>query len=331
MHSIFRTPLQPTILPIKIDHQDKLLSLGSCFAVHLGEKLQEAKFDLLLNPFGILYNPMSIADALERMISPTAYSKNDLFQHNGLWHSFDHHGHYSNPIPEVALEEINQRLNLASQQLSVCNRLLITFGTAHVFWHLEKKRTVANCHKLPSQLFERQRLSAHAITARLHSLFSQLRSNNPTIEIILTLSPVRHLRDGFIENNRSKASLSLAIDTLEKMLPFVHYYPAYELLLDDLRDYRFYDTDMIHPNEVAIEYIWSHFQSSMFSEDAKVLLERLERLSKALKHRPFHPKEAAHQKFLQQQLNFLMELQKKYDFLDFSKERKTIELHLMDK
>jgi hypothetical protein len=329
MYSSFRTPIPPSAFTFSIQHQDILLAMGSCFADHLGKKLLKAKFDLQLNPFGIIYNPISLANSLEHIINKKEYTPKDLFQHQDLWHSFDHHGSFSSFQLDVTLQQINEHLTKAQEKLSRCNRLLITFGTAYVFHHVEQDRVVANCHKLPGQLFERKLLPVEAITTRFHSIFSQLKAEQEQLEIILTVSPVRHLRDGFVGNQRSKATLLLAVDQLEQAFPFVHYYPAYELLLDDLRDYRFYDADMIHPNNLAVNYIWTHFQSSFFTDATKDLVVAIEKINKAITHRPFHPEGTDHQHFLKNQLGLIKRLLSDHPFLDFSAEEELLKRQLV--
>ena len=325
MSSSFRTQIPPTTFPFYLSYEDNVLALGSCFVLHLGKKLEVSKFPIQINPFGILYNPASLATALERILEGKAYVEEDLFNYQDLWHSFDHHGSFSATKAQFALEQINTKLETAFQKQGSYTRLFITFGTAHIFWHLEQERIVANCHKLPGKYFERRRLSPEDIITRFQSLFAQLKLINKHLEIILTVSPVRHIRDGFTENQKSKAILLLAIEKLEQQFSFVHYYPAYELILDDLRDYRFYTEDMIHPNGLAIEYIWKHFQDCFFQNSTKGLVQKLEKLHKSVLHRPIHPNTPAHQQFLQQLLEQIGHLETEYAFLDFSNEKQKVQ------
>ena len=317
---IFRTPLSPQKNALNILHSDSILCLGSCFAQHIGERLAKHKFSTLLNPFGILYHPLSISNSLQWLNDTTFFSSKDLFQHMGLWHSFAHHGQFSNENQEACLASINQSLTKGRAQLKKSKYLIVTLGTAHVFQYKLTKEVVANCHKLPNTDFNRYRLSVATITEAFSSTFEELHRQYPDLQIIVSVSPVRHLRDGHIENQRSKASLILALSELEKQFNFVHYFPAYELLLDDLRDYRFYASDMIHPNETAIDYIWNYFSTTFFNQKTKQLISEIEKIRAASQHRPFRPKSAAHQQFVEEQLAKIQALEAKYAFLDFKEE-----------
>lgn len=324
----FRTKLPLVFSNLPIHHQNSIFLIGSCFAEHIGQKLEEWKFDVERNPFGILYNPVSIAQAIERIWQNQAYNKSELFFHLGHWHSYDHHSAFSHPKLEQALDTINRRLDQAHQYLHKANRLLITFGTAWVFNLIEDNRIVGNCHKMPGELFQRERLGINEITNHFRPIFEKLKIENENLEIILTVSPVRHIRTGLIENQKSKATLLLAIEALQQELNFVHYFPAYELLLDDLRDYRFYEADMIHPNSQAIQYIWEQFQMMHFEEPTKAIGKEVEKIVKASTHRPFHPDTDQHQAFLQKQLAQIQILEQKYPFLDFKKEQEIFEKQL---
>ena len=247
--STFRTVLTPQKSNLDIRYNDSMLFIGSCFAQHIGERLGDRKFSTLVNPFGILYNPISISNSLQWLIDTNFFSSKDLFQHLGLWHSFAHHGHFSALDQETCLSGINQSLTEGRKQLKQSKYLILTLGTAHVFQYKPTEEVVANCHKLPNSDFNRYRLSISETTQSLSTIFKQVHKHFPELQIIVSVSPVRHIRDGHLENQRSKASLILALAEIEKQLSFVHYFPAYELLLDDLRDYRFYKANMIHPNE----------------------------------------------------------------------------------
>ncbi|MEM8908723.1 MAG: GSCFA domain-containing protein [Bacteroidota bacterium] len=319
--SSFRTVLQASPAKHSINYQDQSLSMGSCFAQHIGRRLQALQFSVLLNPFGILYNPLSIANGLRYLLSDQWFTPEDLFLHQGLWHSFAHHGRFSDPDQSLALAKINEALDQGRQQLRRSNRLLITLGTAQVFYHLPSEQAVANCHKLPDQMFVRKQLSPQEITSILQPLFQQLYAAQPDLKIITSVSPVRHLRDGLVQNQRSKASLLLALQTISEQLPFVSYFPAYELLLDDLRDYRFYEADMLHPNGQAIDYIWNFFKNQYLDAATQQIGRAIEKIKQASEHRPFHPHSPAHQQFLQKQLQQIEQLIQRYPFLDFAEEK----------
>jgi hypothetical protein len=343
----FRTTLQPTPSSFTITHQDHILAMGSCFAEHIAQRLQKHKFPTLLNPFGILYNPISIAHSLQWLLSEEHYPRQSLFEHQGLWHSFHHHGRFSAPTQEEAYHQISHHLKQGRQFLQKTNRLILTFGTAHVFEHLESARIVANCHKRPNNEFARKRLTVNQIVTALSPIFEKIQASQPqnpkpktpqppnsptpkpkttyspthslthSLSILLTVSPVRHIRDGLIENQRSKAVLLLAIDELCQQFPFVHYFPSYELLLDDLRDYRFYADDLIHPSTMAIDYIWDFFGKTFFPATTQQLNQKIQAINSAIQHRPFHPESEQHQAFLRKQREKLEQLVEQYPDLDW--------------
>ncbi len=319
--SKFRTLIASTPFSFNIRHSHPTLCLGSCFAENIGSKLKDFKFPTLINPFGILYNPFSIGNAMETLLQTQVYSNADLFESNGLWHSFDHHGQFSNPDQSVCLKNINNSLHSGKRFLQSANRIILTFGTSNVFFHKKTQKIVANCHKVPNDQFERSALTINDIVEKLRLIFNQLNVNQPTIEIILTVSPIRHIRDSLVENQRSKSRLLLACDQLCKEFDFVHYFPSYEIMMDDLRDYRFYTPDMLHPNELAIEYIWEYFNNSFFDKETISLNTKISKIIKAIKHRPFHPNSDAHQGFILKHLALIDQLKTMHDFLDFDQDR----------
>jgi len=317
----FRTLLLPAPAAFDIFHRNALLLAGSCFTEHIGARLAERKFDALVNPFGIVYNPASIADCLERLLAGNRpFESAELFENQGLWHSWAHHGHFSKPNREQTLEGIQTAYHHAAVFLRRTKYLLITLGTADVFRLRSNGRIVANNHKMPGHLFESQRLSVTEITERLGAVLNQIRVLVPDIQVIVSVSPLRHLRAGAVENQRSKAALVLACEALCRDLPYVTYFPAYEILLDDLRDYRFYAADMIHPSEVAIDYIWQFFSEMFFSKDTKALNERIEKVLAGVRHRAFNPDTEAHRAFVRGQLAAMEGLEKEKG-LDFGAER----------
>lgn len=318
--SIFRTHIPNQSYSYQIHHQHPILAMGSCFAAHIGTKLADYKFQSMLNPFGILYNPYSIGHALECLIENRKYQATDLFQARGLWHSFDHHGLFSNAEQEQTLQQINQAIEAGHHFLSNCERLILTFGTSKVFVHKANQQIVANCHKLDNQDFERVSLRIPKILQKLRPSLQQIKAKNPKLEILLTLSPVRHIRDGHIENQRSKARLLLACEQLCQEFDYVHYFPSYEILMDDLRDYRFYQADMIHPNSTAIDYIWTYFEQSFFNDSTLALNKKVRKVLAAAKHRPIHPESTIHQNFIEQQVKQIQLLIKEHPFLDFKQE-----------
>ena len=320
----FRTTLPEYRAASSLSHADQLVLVGSCFAEHIGNRLADMKFSTLLNPNGILYNPVSVSQLLKDLrnaaftLEPPAAPS--LFQHQGLWHSWEHHGHFSHPDRDQCLQGIEQAGEQAAGFLKKTNWLILTLGSAQVFTLRENGQVVANNHKAPADWFTPRRLSVAETVAALQPELEALKAELPALQVVLTVSPVRHLRNGLIENQRSKAVLLLAVEQLCEQLDFVDYFPAYELLQDDLRDYRFYAADMTHPGAEAIDYIWAYFSAAYFSPATRDLIEQIVKLRRAAQHRPFHPDTAAHRQFLQQQLKQVRNLAGKYPELDFSEE-----------
>ena len=318
----------PAHLP-RLAHTDHLMLLGSCFANSIGERLSDAKFKCDVNPYGVLYNPMSISAALREMVTGKSYGKQDLFFFRECWHSPMHHGDFSSPDPEETLRCINGRISLAHACISKLNCLLLTFGTAYVYEQRQTGRVVANCHKQPEKSFTRRRLTVEEIVTDYTSLLSDLLLRNPGLKVLFTVSPIRHVRDGLHANQLSKATLLLAIEQLQLLFPeHAFYFPAYELLLDELRDYRFYAEDMVHPSEVAVRYVWERFVQSCISTDALQIMEESENIRKSLAHKPFHPESDEYKRFLGQIVLKIDRLNGKYPYLDFQKERELCRIQL---
>lgn len=317
----FRTPIQLGKSKFNIDHQTAIMCLGSCFAEHMAHKMDAVKFPVLLNPFGIVYNPLSIARSIDYLLEAKTFEERHLVQHNGLYHSFDHHSTFSKLSAQESLVLINHSLKEGSTFIQNTSYLIITFGTAFVFEHLQTGQIVANCHKFPNSEFKRYRLSIDAIVSKWQLVLKKLLAINPNIKVIFSVSPVRHIRDGLVENQKSKATLLLAIDALMQQFTFVSYFPSYEMVLDDLRDYRFYEEDLIHPNSQSIQYIWHHFQQ-YFCEPVTIdLCKKIRKMVKATQHKAFHPLSEEHQNFLLKQLELVILLEKQFPFLDFIKEK----------
>ena len=328
--SNFRTVLPLEKANFDINYQSPILCIGSCFTENIGDLLIENKFPALLNPFGILYNPSSIKNSLAILLSKKVYKADDLFLHQDLWRSFDHHGIFSHPDKQKTLATINNRLKAARTFLAQTKRLILTFGTANVFIKESTGKIVANCHKLPNSEFEKRRLSITEITDELVPILQQLKTQNPALEIIFTVSPVRHIKDGLLENQRSKATLLLAIENITKRLSYTHYFPAYELVLDDLREYRFFGKDMIHPNEIAIDYIWDYFQQAYFSSATMTILKQVRKIVQASQHRPLHIETDAHQQFVKKQLEKIATFTKQYPFIKLRTAQERFQAQLVD-
>lgn len=305
-----------------LSHADKLMLIGSCFASEMGERLRRAKFACDVNPYGVLYNPLSISQALREMLSGKVYVHADLYVHADYWHSAMHHGDFSAPTVDEALQTINQRISVANEELKTLDCLLITFGSAWVYEEKDTHRIVGNCHKLPERNFVRRRLSVEEIVDEYTSLLNTMIADNPALKIVFTVSPIRHVRDGLHDNQLSKATLLLAIDQLQHAFPeCVFYFPAYELLMDELRDYRFYADDLVHPSAKAVEMVWQRFVQTCMNEATQQLMKQCNDLAQALAHRPLQPQSEANCRFLQQIMLKIAELSEKYPYLDFQNEK----------
>ncbi|HMG82746.1 MAG TPA: GSCFA domain-containing protein [Ferruginibacter sp.] len=315
----FHLNFDPKPFAVKIEHHQKLLLIGSCFTENIGSKLRQLKFSVLENPNGILFNPVSIATSLNSYIENKQYKEEELFYQNESWNSWQHHSRFSNPDKAATLAVINQSQQTAHSFLKTANWVLITLGSAFVY-ELENKEIVANCHKVPTDKFNKKLLSADEITKMLKEVMEKLSAFNPNIKIIFTISPVRHLRDGFVENNRSKAMLIQAVHQLVSENDTVFYFPAYELVIDDLRDYRFYAEDMVHPNYAATNYVWEKFITTCIDERTVQLMKEINIINAAKSHKPFNPTSAQHKKFLQTNLDKVTRLQEEHTYLDLREE-----------
>ena len=318
------TPVERPARRPCIDYPHRLMLLGSCFATHIGARLQESRFHCDVNPYGVLYNPLSISTALREMLAGKVYTPDDLYEHQGLWHSPMHHGDFSAASAEDALRKINLRLEQAARQLDGLDFLLLTWGTAWVYEDRETGRVVGNCHKLPEACFRRRRLSVEEIVTGTASLLSGMLARNNRLQVVLTVSPIRHVRDGLHGNQLSKATLLLAAEQVRAAFPDrVFYFPAYELLLDELRDYRFYADDLVHPSDLAVRYVWERFIEWCLSPDARRVMAEVEDIRKALAHRPLHPESEEYKRFLGQIVLKIERLNGKYPYFDLQNERES--------
>lgn len=296
--------------------------MGSCFSDHFGKFLSDHKFKTLVNPLGIVYNPFSLAKILDQLIDPPAKIKPDtLIRHDGLWHSMLHHGQFSCPNKEDLVNNLQNLSGAAHHFLAKTNFLCITLGTAHAYRHRGMGDIVANCHKIPSDQFEKILIGSEQIFDELSTRFQLLRASNARLQIILTVSPVRYVRDGLLENNRSKANLLIAVHQLVEHFDFCHYFPAYEIVIDELRDYRYYTPDLVHPNEVAVQYVLNKFTEHHFTDEAKEQLRLIGNLHRTLHHRTLHPESESYRIFRNNLLQQIDALVARYPVLDFSKER----------
>lgn len=302
----------------KMGYRHPSMMIGSCFAENIGNYLQELCFPIHVNPFGILYNPVSIANSLGFLIEGKRFTEQDLFYANGLFNSFFHHSKFSDMDPVNALKSINLQATIASEVLKNCSHLFITFGTSWVFRHKSSGVIVSNCHKLPAATFEHFRLSVAQITDAWLPLIGQLRSINPQLRIVFTVSPIRHLKDGAHANQLSKSILLIAIEDLisKEGNDLISYFPSYELVLDELRDYRFYASDMTHLSETAIDFVREKFTDAILDHEAKNIKAELEKILPSLKHRPMNINDTGYISFIDKQIEKLLIVQNKYPFVD---------------
>lgn len=302
---------------------------GSCFIENIGKILVDNKFNVNLNPFGILYNPASIARALYMLLDNYEFTEKDIFEHKGLFNSFYHHGSFSDTDKENYLSKINQSTKQAVDDLKKSDVLIITLGTSYVFRHKDKDIVVGNCHKLPAADFIRYRLTVSEIVDEWTVLIKQIRQQNPPeVKIIFTVSPIRHMKDGAHDNQLSKSVLLLAVDELCKTDYGSLYFPSYEIVLDELRDYRFYNEDMIHPSDTAIKYIWERFSDTYISQETKSIIDEWNKIYLALNHRPINSQGDEYKHFLRQTLLKLKAFKDKYPYICCAEEISILENRL---
>lgn len=315
----FSTKIQIQPNTFQIEYHSNLLLLGSCFAQNIAQQLDFYKFKSVCNPFGIIFNPISIQNLLERAINNVEFTENDVFFQNDCWHCYEIHSELNHPNAMDFLKNCNQKLLDLKNQVQFANHIVITYGTSWVYQLKETATVVANCHKMPQQLFEKKILSIADIAQSIHKTLEMIRFLNPNCNFIFTISPVRHLKDGFIENQISKSHLIAALHQVlfETNNPKNYYFPAFEILLDELRDYRFYANDMLHPNELAIEYIWNHFVNTCISKSCEKTMQQVYKIQKGLLHKPFNINSESHQKFLKKLSSEIKQLQTIYGFIDF--------------
>ncbi|MDR1724498.1 MAG: GSCFA domain-containing protein [Tannerella sp.] len=310
---------------VKFGYKDELMLLGSCFADEIGKKMVEYRFRACVNPFGELYNPLSVAAACRRLMSPVPFAIEDLVFYNGLYHSFMHHGRFSNVSQEACLSMINDSLADSAKRFPNLEFLMITFGTAYIYRLKKNGQVVANCHKLPASDFSRNILTVNEIVEVYEDLLNEIRRVNRSMKIVFTVSPIRHLSDGAHGNLVSKSTLILAVQALVEKYPSqVFYFPAYELMMDELRDYRFYAADMLHPSPVAVEYIWDRFCETYLSASDKSILKEVLDINKALNHNSLNGNTDVYKQFLMQTMLKIKRLREKNPYICFPEEEKRI-------
>jgi len=311
-----------TPIPIPKSHQpigygSKTVSLGSCFAENMGNKLDYFKFQNITNPFGILFHPLALNKIMQKAIRQEQFTEEDIFFHNERWHSFDVHSELSHSDKTAFLKNLNLNLGFLHKALRESNHVIITLGTSWVYRKIETDTIVANCHKVPQAAFKKELLPIQQIKENLLEIIATVLSFNPKANLIFTVSPVRHIKDGFVENQWSKSNLISGLHEAIHSTNSTHYFPSYEIMMDELRDYRFYAEDMIHPSSLAIDYIWKRFAETWISEDAFLVMQEVDSIRKGLSHRSFNPESEQHQKFLENLQNKMLVLQAKYPFMEF--------------
>lgn len=284
---------------LAINYEAKVLLLGSCFTENIGKKLAYYKFENTINPYGILFHPWGIKNCIKKALNNYHFTEKDLVFHNNKYHSLDTHSLLSSSRIEETLQNLNEANNITNSSIKNASHIIITLGTSWVYRYLENQKIVSNCHKIPQKKFQKELLSIAIIKKSLQETVQQIQSVNTNVKIIFTVSPIRHLKDGFVENTRSKAHLLAAIHECIEGLKNTFYFPSYEIQMDELRDYRFYKEDMIHPNKTAINYIWEKFKECWISKDAYATMHKVETIQKGLQHKPFDEKSEAHTKFLE--------------------------------
>lgn len=287
--------------------------VGSCFSENIAKKLSYYKFDVFSNPFGILFNPKAIENLIVSAIQQKNYTEKDIFELNEQWHFFDAHSNLSSADKNELLQNLNNAIELTHQQLKTATNVIFTLGTAWVYRFVETNAVVGNCHKVPQKKFIKALLSVDEVLGSLQQCIALIKEINPNCAIIFTVSPVRHLKDGFTENSLSKAHLIAAIHQLIDNKNKLYYFPSFEIMMDDLRDYRFYASDMVHPNETAINYIWEIFTETWFNKNALQIMEKVDSIQKAIAHKPFNPTSQQHQDFLKTLQNKIQILKEKYN------------------
>jgi hypothetical protein len=314
----FRTKISIPKSNNSIDYNSKIVSLGSCFAENMAEKFDYFKFENICNPFGIIFNPVSIEKIIHKAVNQELFTAKDLFFHNERWHCFDVHSDLSNSNQVELLNNLNELIQLTKRQLEDASHIIITYGTSWVYGNVETNEIVANCHKVAQKEFTKEVLSAATIEKSIQNTMDLIQKINPNVNFIFTVSPVRHLKDGFVENQVSKAHLISGIYRTTNFKPqTANYFPSYEIMMDELRDYRFYAEDMLHPNQIAVDYIWEQFSESNISQESLSTLKEVEVIQKGLQHRPFNSNSESHHQFLSKLHDKIAKIQKQFPRIQF--------------
>ena len=311
-----------TKVPVKtyefpINYHSKVLLLGSCFAENMGVKFNYFKFQTTINPFGIIFNPISIEQLVNRVVHQKFFTETDIFYHNDLWHSYEVHSECSRADKSVFLQELNDTLHAMHRQITEATHVVITYGTSWIYRLKSSNAIVANCHKVPQSEFAKEIISPESIAQSIQNTMNLIRQINPEVKFIFTISPVRHTKDGFPENQRSKAHLMTAVHAIVLDNASSNYFPAYEIMMDELRDYRFYADDMLHPSQIAIDYIWIRFFEHYVNDNCFATMQEVCNIQKGLAHRPFNPKTKSHQQFLETLNQKIIRLKEQFPHFQF--------------
>jgi hypothetical protein len=301
----------------------KNMFIGSCFTENVGNKMAELAYEVDINPFGILYNPVSVGNALQILLDKKMFTESDLIESDGLWHSFYHHGRFSSTNPGEAIRKINERIKTSADFLASTNFLFLTFGTAWVYNYKKSGQAVSNCHKISAKEFQKTRLSVKEIIEYLNPILEDIYRMWPEIKIVFTVSPIRHFSDGAIENQRSKAALILAIDELIRINnnKNLAYFPAYEIVMDELRDYRYYAEDMIHLTDVAVAHIWDRFSEKLIDRKSREISKRINKILLAKRHRPIHQNTVEFKNFIESIINHIDKLTVEFPHINLMLEK----------
>ena len=317
----FRTKVDIPAAKFKLNYDSVSVFMGSCFADNLGTRLDRLKFPIVRNPFGVLYNPLSVKDNLKLLMDKKLFGERDLSYFNGRWLSFSHYTAFSDTDKQNCLDKINTSIKVASDAFSKARFLFITFGTAWVYELINSGKIVANCHKIPGREFKRYMLDSDQIVSEYSELLEQIHTVNPQLKVIFTLSPIRHWKDGAVGNQFSKATLLVAIHKIKEKFDFVSYFPAYEIFMDELRDYRYYAKDMLHPSETAIDYMWQRFVETYLDDNAIPVMNEVEKIITAVQHKTLNPESEEYFHFRKKMSDLIKKLEVKYPFLNFSEEK----------
>ena len=321
----FRTTIAPGNFDLNISHKDRIVAIGSCFSENISNLLQLHKFTLCQNPFGIIYNPVSVCNSINYLTENKKWLPEDIIQSGETYCSYDFHGSFSGLSVDEVLDNIHSSTQQASSFIKSATVLIITLGSAFAFKIKSSGKIAANCHKLPQANFERILLDGSHISSSLINCIAGIKKTNKDISVILTVSPVRHLRDGLVLNNLSKAILLQAVHSITSSQDRICYFPSFELLLDDLRDYRYYNADLVHPNSQGIEYIWDNFKKSFFDENTNEINDRIKKILNGVNHRPFLIHSEAYRDFISNLMKDIKELCAGHPGLDFNIELQSLQ------